>query len=67
MPDEVAMVSRNADGSDAQPNGTERILSPEAAKEADEVQLAFIHEDQPVIHDEPVHDDHKPAHKADRK
>lgn len=48
MPDEVAIVSRNADGSDAQPNPTVRILPPEASKEADEVQLAFIYNDEPV-------------------
>lgn len=38
MVDEVAMVSRNADNSDAQPNPTKRILSDEESAKADKAQ-----------------------------
>lgn len=40
--DEVAMVSRLADGSDAQPNPTGRVLDEKAATEADRAQLAIV-------------------------
>ncbi len=36
--DNVAMVSRNSDLSDAQPNATVRILDDDAAAEADKAQ-----------------------------
>lgn len=36
--DEVAMISRHADGSDAQPHKTVRIIDADAAAEADEAQ-----------------------------
>lgn len=42
LADEVAMVSRNADGSDAQPHKTVRILDDEAAAEADKAQLDIV-------------------------
>lgn len=37
--DIVAMVSRHADGSDAQENQTVRLLDEDASNEADEAQL----------------------------
>ncbi len=40
--DRVAMVSRNTDGSDAQPNKTVRILSDEDSRKADETQLSQV-------------------------
>jgi hypothetical protein len=43
--DEVAMVSRAPDGSDAQPNPTVRILGRKESKAADEAQLAMIEKD----------------------
>ncbi len=41
MVDAVAMVSRNADNSDAQPNPTVRILSKEDSAKADKAQEAI--------------------------
>ena len=38
LTDDVAMVSRNADGSDAQPHKTVRILDRKASAEADKAQ-----------------------------
>lgn len=38
--DNVAMVSRHADGSDAQPHKTVRIIDDDAAAEADRAQGA---------------------------
>ncbi len=46
--DHVAMVSRDADGNDAQPNTTVRILDDDDSAEADEAQLAVITAPEPV-------------------
>lgn len=45
--DHVAMVSRNPDGSDAQPNATVRILDADASTEADDAQLDIITAPEP--------------------
>ncbi len=53
--DHVAIVSRNADGSDAQSHKTVRILDPDAAAEADAAQLANVPE--PVVTDDEPEDE----------